>query len=271
MAGEKAMRTGRETGGRAPGIGRPLIGSAAGHLFLLSLLLLAGAAAGPGGGVVHVILVEGAGFDYGDEESPAGSSGGARWEANPTGVAKTPQVPLTASPAPPTLPFPGPVAASPMSPASQSPVPGAMSGGAEPVPPAAAPSAGTREGMPREEGDSAARPAGGLVKRPALPPAYAFGGGGGVNGGAEIRRLRERIESRIVYPEDAIRRGQEGEVLLRIRVGEGGVPQEIRVARSSGARTLDEAARNGVARAAPLPSLPGWFEVTIRFSLRRAW
>jgi protein TonB len=72
----------------------------------------------------------------------------------------------------------------------------------------------------------------------------------------------------MVYPEDAIRRGQEGEVLLRIRVGEGGVPQEIRVARSSGARTLDEAARNGVVRAAPLPSLPGWFEVPIRFSLR---
>lgn len=272
MAGETAMRTGGESGGRAPGIGRPLIGSAAGHLFLLSLLLLAGAAAGPGaGGVVQVILVEGAGFDYGDEESPAGSSGGARREAIPTGVAKTPQGSLSASPAPPTLPSLGPVSTSPMSPASQSPVPGALPGGAEPVPPIAAPSAGARDGMPREEGDSAAGQAGGLVTRPALPPAYAFGEGGDGNGGAEIRRLRERIESRIVYPEDAIRRGQEGEVLLRIRVGEGGVPQEIRVARSSGAKTLDEAACNGVARAAPLPSLPGWFEVPIRFSLRRAW
>lgn len=84
----------------------------------------------------------------------------------------------------------------------------------------------------------------------------------------EIRRIRERIESRIIYPEEAIRRGQEGEVLLRIRVGEGGIPKEIRVARSSGARTLDEAARTGVSRAAPLPSTPGWFEVPIRFSLR---
>jgi protein TonB len=155
-----------------------------------------------------------------------------------------------------------------MSPAAQSTVPGELPGGAEPVSPFSVPTAGTREGMPLEQGISAGGPEGGAVTRLALPPAYAFVGGGDGSGGAEIRRLRERIESRIVYPEDAIRRGQEGEVLLRIRVGEGGVPQEIRVARSSGARTLDDAARSGVARAAPLPSLPGWFEVPIRFSLR---
>jgi protein TonB len=98
-----------------------------------------------------------------------------------------------------------------------------------------------------------------------LPPA---GPAGVVREGAEIRLLRERIESRIVYPEEAIRRGQEGDVLLRIRVGAGGIPKEIRVARSSGARALDEAASGGVARAAPLPSTPGWFEVPVRFRLR---
>jgi protein TonB len=79
--------------------------------------------------------------------------------------------------------------------------------------------------------------------------------------------LRERIQSRIVYPEEAVRRGQEGEVLLRIRIGTGGVPREIRIARSSGARLLDEAARRGVVRAAPLPKGPGWVEVPIRFQL----
>ncbi len=83
-----------------------------------------------------------------------------------------------------------------------------------------------------------------------------------------VRLLRDRIESRIVYPEEAVRRGQEGVVLLRIRVGEGGIPKEVRVARSSGARVLDEAARTGVVRAAPLPSIPGWFEVPVRFLLR---
>jgi protein TonB len=101
-----------------------------------------------------------------------------------------------------------------------------------------------------------------------LPPAGTAGGGSGRQEGAEVRLLRERIESRIVYPEEAIRRGQEGEVLLRIRVGEAGIPKDIRVARSSGARALDEAARSGVVRAVPLPSTPGWFEVPVRFHLR---
>jgi protein TonB len=101
-----------------------------------------------------------------------------------------------------------------------------------------------------------------------LPPAGTAGGGSGGREGAEIRLLRERIESRIVYPEEAVRRGQEGEVLLRIRVVEEGIPKEIRVTRSSGARALDEAARSGVVRAAPLPSTPGWFEVPVRFHLR---
>ncbi|KRT73680.1 MAG: hypothetical protein XU12_C0007G0001, partial [Deltaproteobacteria bacterium CSP1-8] len=31
---------------------------------------------------------------------------------------------------------------------------------------------------------------------------------------------------------------------------------------------LDEAARQGVVRAAPLPSAPGWVEVPVRFRLR---
>ena len=80
--------------------------------------------------------------------------------------------------------------------------------------------------------------------------------------------LRGRIESRIVYPEEAVRRGQEGDVLLRIRIGRGGIPREIRIAQSSGAPLLDAAARRGVVRAAPLPQGPGWVEVPVRFRLR---
>lgn len=92
-----------------------------------------------------------------------------------------------------------------------------------------------------------------------------MGGGDGV----AAARLRAAIQSRIVYPAEAVRRGLEGEVLLRIRIGTGGSPGEIRVAKSSGARILDEAARRGVVRAAPLPSAPGWVEVPVRFLLRR--
>lgn len=92
--------------------------------------------------------------------------------------------------------------------------------------------------------------------------------GGGFGAGPGTALLRERIQSRIVYPEEAVRRGQQGEVLLRIHIGTGGVPREIRIARSSGARLLDEAARRGVVRAAPLPEGPGWVEVPVRFRLR---
>ncbi len=87
-------------------------------------------------------------------------------------------------------------------------------------------------------------------------------------GGAGMDLLRERIQSRIVYPEEAVRRGQQGEVLLRIRIASDGVPREIRIARSSGVRLLDDAARRGVVRAAPLPSPPGWVEVPVHFRLR---
>jgi protein TonB len=69
--------------------------------------------------------------------------------------------------------------------------------------------------------------------------------------------LRGRIESRIVYPEEAVRRGQEGDVLLRIRIVRGGIPRAIRIVRSSGAPLLDEAALRGVVRATPLPEGPG--------------
>jgi protein TonB len=87
-------------------------------------------------------------------------------------------------------------------------------------------------------------------------------------GGPATGHLRKKIQSAIVYPEEAIRRGQEGEVLLRIRIGDGGVPKEIRVARSSGTRALDEAARRGVVSASPLPSRTGWVEIPVRFFLR---
>ncbi len=123
-------------------------------------------------------------------------------------------------------------------------------------------------------GETSSGIAGGLSSRPGAaissrggdPAGLAGTGGGGESAGTGL--LRERIQSRIVYPPEAVRRGQEGEVILRIHVGNGGQPKEIRVARSSGTRLLDEAARSGVVRAAPLPSAPGWVEVPVLFVLR---
>lgn len=266
------MRTGREKGGRASGIGRPLIGSAAGHLALLASLLLFGASAGSGlPGIVHVFLVEGTveTISVGETPAPADDEGARPEPADlrPRASKGAPHplgdVDLRASP--PAVNGQG---AFPVDPPAQSSALVARLGTVSPGPPSVASYGGALEGVPPLAGISGGGPAGDAENFAALLRADTPAGGGGGRKGAEILRLRERIESRIVYPEEAVRRGQEGEVLLRIRVGEGGVPQEIRVARSSGTRTLDEAARNGVVRAAPLPSLPGWFEVPIRFSLR---
>ncbi|KFN50263.1 energy transducer TonB [Arenimonas composti] len=49
------------------------------------------------------------------------------------------------------------------------------------------------------------------------------------------------------YPRNALRRGEEGLVVLRVRVDEGGHPVEVTIEQSSGHRELDRAARDTVA------------------------
>lgn len=117
-------------------------------------------------------------------------------------------------------------------------------------------SGATSTGRGRGDGESDAAGAGTVT---------ASGRGGGEGALAFLRR---RIEAALAYPEEARRRNEEGEVLLRIRVGDGGEAREIRVSRSSGFRRLDEAARRGVLAAVPLPAAEGWVEVPVRFSLR---
>lgn len=50
------------------------------------------------------------------------------------------------------------------------------------------------------------------------------------------------------YPARALRRGESGEVLLRIHVDARGVPDRVEVAASSGSRDLDRAAQRAVQR-----------------------
>lgn len=139
------------------------------------------------------------------------------------------------------------------------------------IPTGAAPAGGADvPAEARRDGDfEGSADAGGL--RGTQSAALRGGDGSGTSPGAAstAATLRDAIQSRIVYPEEAVRRGLEGEVLLRIRIGKGGNPGEIRVAKSSGARILDEAARHGVIRASPLPSAPGWVDVPVRFVLLR--
>jgi TonB family protein len=267
------METARKTWYGDAGVGLPLVASAAGHLALIAGLLLFGAAAGPElFEAVQVVLVEGpaAQETIATGRISVSSQGALRHSGVRPRAVRGPieeeayavrmDEPNTGTPehipAPAAVPSPPPATAA---------VPGDSGGAA--VSSVMTPG-GSIDGIAGAGMPSRAGSAGGYAM-PSAPQAPAYAGVKGTGGdGMEVRRLRERIESRIVYPEEAIRRGQEGEVLLRIRVGEGGIPKEIRVARSSGARILDEAARTGVFRAAPLPSIPGWFEVPVRFFLR---
>lgn len=267
---EAAMGTVRNAGSPPAGVGLPLLASAAGHLALLAGILFWGASGGPYfHDAVPVVLVEGS--------APSSRTNGAATVAPAERTVRAAGIrPRTVRSAPPAPPAADGTAApreaigrgvSTEAPAAPSPANGRLQSEGAFIAASGGPVSAALEVVPRGGGPAGDGHAQGSPAAAALPASPGAGTGGGRDG-VEIRRIRERIESRIIYPEEAIRRGQEGEVLLRIRVGEGGIPKEIRVARSSGARTLDEAARTGVSRAAPLPSTPGWFEVPIRFSLR---
>lgn len=76
------------------------------------------------------------------------------------------------------------------------------------------------------------------------------------------------------YPREARRQRAQGVVLLRVLVGEDGAPLEITIERSSGDRSLDDAAREAVTHARFKPYRENGFArravvtVPIEFSLR---
>ena len=250
MTRRNANAAGEET----PRIRRPLFWSATAHFLAISALLLLGTRSGAVSfrGIVDVFLVSATDGERGAEKRAVrdASTGGLRAPGVPSG---TPEVP-------PSAPFPSPRAQGTIAgeegrgPTSSFPAPDGRPSSAPPGTPVSATEISGVAATPMRSSERGAS-GGGNLSDPG-------------SGGPVTTLLRERIESRIVYPEEAVRRGQQGEVLLRIRIGAGGVPREIRVARSSGALLLDEAARRGVVRAAPLPSDPGWVEVPVRFRLR---
>jgi TonB family protein len=233
-------------------------------------------------------------------------AGAVRPPAVSTPVA-APAAPASTAPASLPPPAAGALpAASRDAPAAIPPVPAPVARAAVPEPagtttaapgvPATGPGHAAGTAVPASPGSRASGPPGGRGDGTAGGPANgaASGSGDGTGNGLHVagvpgalrdtgpagpgdgsgrvaratRLLRERIQSRVAYPAESIRQEEEGEVLLRVLVGEGGAPREIRLYRSSGIRRLDEAARKGVAGAVPLPSSPGWYEVPVRFSLR---
>lgn len=78
------------------------------------------------------------------------------------------------------------------------------------------------------------------------------------------------------YPREALRRGWEGTVWLRVLVDAAGIPQQVEIERSSGHRLLDQAAREQVLRhwrfhpaQANGRNTSAWGRVPIEFALDR--
>jgi len=98
------------------------------------------------------------------------------------------------------------------------------------------------------------------------------GAGGGTSSGPAsaadlLGEIRRRIEAAKRYPEEALRRGIVGRVVVRFRVGADGKVEAAEVRGSSGSQLLDEASLQTVRRAAPFPPVRGWVQVPIAYSL----
>jgi protein TonB len=71
-----------------------------------------------------------------------------------------------------------------------------------------------------------------------------------------------------IYPEDAARRGEQGMVILLIRVSPEGLPYLVDIARSSGYTLLDRAARDAVVTWRFVPAVRDGQPIASSMSLR---
>jgi protein TonB len=83
-----------------------------------------------------------------------------------------------------------------------------------------------------------------------------------------VSAIRAAIERAKSYPPLAKRRNQEGTVVAEFSINAKGLPENVRVTRSSGFRLLDSAARETIVKAAPFPVVDGRIEVPINFVLK---
>lgn len=272
------------------------------HLGLLGMvawLLLAGMSPGPREAEheVPVALSMFVPAERAAQEAQPPADDSVASPAHPTSPAEPPdpvvsptpaEPPPKAEPPPPTEP---PPRAEPQPPAEPPPK-------AEPAPPAEpehpARAPAPREHAPTEPAPVAAAPvaaaeqqtaaAGPPSARRTAPSVARAVTGAGEAGEAQRERLRDaylaRLQAAIArhkyYPRLSRRRGEEGRVLLRLVIGSDGDLSEVRVARSSGKRRLDEAALKTIEQlghAEPLPpelGLSAWrISVPMVFSLER--
>lgn len=94
--------------------------------------------------------------------------------------------------------------------------------------------------------------------------------------GATLTQARYHEAPRPAYPESARRAGQEGRVLLRVLVDEGGRSKRVEINSSSGSEALDRAAAEAIRRWRFEPARYGdqpiesWLRIPIEFRLTDA-
>jgi TonB family protein len=84
-----------------------------------------------------------------------------------------------------------------------------------------------------------------------------------------LSAIRAAVERAKSYPLLAKRRNQEGTVVAEFSINAKGLPENVRVTRSSGFSLLDSAARETIVKAAPFPVVKGSIEVPITFILKK--
>jgi protein TonB len=107
------------------------------------------------------------------------------------------------------------------------------------------------------------------------PSEHADGDSSARDGGADAApsALAYNNRTEVPYPFEAMRRREQGTVMLRVLVGIDGKPGQIEIERSSGSHALDIAARDAVRRWSFRPGMRGgvayaaWARVPISFKL----
>jgi TonB family protein len=134
---------------------------------------------------------------------------------------------------------------------------------------------GKPSGKQLDYGDSVAT-AGTGPSRPAGGGQGAKNGGTGLEGRTgekgsynAVSEIRAAIERAKRYPLFARDRGIEGKVTAEFSIDINGLPEDVKIKRSSGFKILDSAAKETIIRAAPFPVVRGKIEIPITFRLRR--
>ncbi|MEW6108263.1 MAG: energy transducer TonB [Nitrospirota bacterium] len=83
-----------------------------------------------------------------------------------------------------------------------------------------------------------------------------------------LLKIRTAIENNLIYPYIALRKRMEGTVLTEFSINAKGLPQNVRIIKSSGFNILDSAAEKTIIKASPFPAVKGNIEIPITFRLK---